>query len=79
MTTYLRIAIRVLDISKTVRVNIAFTREFFKEYSISFLMISRLIDFELLMFKVGGIIGISKIKFFDFFGTERVKDNCAFL
>ena len=38
-------------------------------------MFCRLIDFapmvlELLMFKVCGIIGISKIKFFNFSGTE---------
>ena len=43
-------------------------------------MITRLIDFafvvfQLLMFKVCGIIGISKIEFFNFFGTERVKQN----
>ena len=43
-------------------------------------MICRLIDFalvvlELLMFKVCGIIGISKIEFFNFSGTERVKQN----
>ena len=54
--------------SKTVGVNIAFIGTFFKEYSISFLMVCRLIDFafvilELLMFKVCGIIGISKINF----------------
>ena len=54
------------------------TRTSFKEYSVSFLMECRLIDFalvvlELFMFKVCGIIGISKIKFFDFSGTERVK------
>ena len=66
------------NISKTVRVNIAFAATFFKEYSTSFLMVCRLIDFalvvlKLLMFKVCVIIGISKIKFFNFFGTERVK------
>ena len=43
-------------------------------------MISRLIDFalvvlKLLMFKVCGIIGISKIEFFSFSGTERVEQN----
>ena len=64
------------NISKTVRVNISFTRKFFREYSITFLMIS--IDFglvvlQLLMFKVCGIIGISKIKLFSFSRTERVK------
>ena len=44
---------------------------FFKEYSISFLMVCRLIDFalvalKLLMFKVDEIIGIPKIEFFNF-------------
>ena len=66
------------NISKTVRVSIAFTRTFLKEYSISFLTISRLLDFVLvvlylLMFKVCGIIEISKIVLFNFSGTERVK------
>ena len=47
----------------------------FKAYLISFLMISKLIDFalvvlQLLVFKVRRIIGISKIVFFIFFGTE---------
>ena len=65
-------------ISRAVRVNIAFTRTFFKEYSISFLMVCRLTDFvlvvlKLLMFKVCGIIDISKIEFFSFSATERVK------
>ena len=51
---------------------------FFREYSISFLMVCRLIDFaimvlKLLMFKVCGLIGISKINFFNFSGTQRVK------
>ena len=59
------------NIRNTVNVNIAFTRKFFKEYSISFVKVCRLIDFalvvfKLLMFKVCGIIGISKIKFFIF-------------
>ena len=50
---------------------------FFKEYSTSFLMICRLIDvalvvLKLLMFKVCVIIGISRIEFFNFSGTERV-------
>ena len=66
------------NISKTVTVNIACTRTFFKEYSLNFLMVCRLIDFvlpvpKLLMFKVCGIIGISKIEYFNFSGTERVK------
>ena len=43
-------------------------------------MVCRLIDFALLVlkllaFKVCGTIGISKIKFFNFYGTERVKQN----
>ena len=55
-----------------------FDRAFLKEYSASFLMVCRLVAFsiailKLLMFKVCVIIGISKIKFFNFFGTERVK------
>ena len=54
------------NISEMVRVNIAFTRKFFKEYLISFLMIFRLIYFALVMFKVCGITGISKIEFFSF-------------
>ena len=41
-------------------------------------MVCRLIDFalvvlKLLMFKGRGIIGISKIEFFNFSGTERLK------
>ena len=61
-------------ISKTARENIAFKKEkhFLEEYSISFLMISRLIGFavvvlQLFVFKVCGIIGISKIVFSKFF------------
>ena len=34
-----------------------------------------LVVFKLLMFKVGGIIVISEIEFFNFSGTERVKQN----
>ena len=57
------------NISKTVRVNIALTKDVFKEYSTSFLMVYRLIDFalvvlKLLMFKVCVIIYISKIEIF---------------
>ena len=42
-------------------------------------MVCRLIDFalvvlKLLMFKVCVIVGISKIEFFNFSGTERVKE-----
>ena len=60
-----------------MRVNIAFVRTFFKEFSVSFLMVYRLIDLalvvlQLLMSKVYGIIGISKIEFFNFSGTKRV-------
>ena len=59
-----------------LRINIVFTGTFLTEYSINFLMISRVIDFLLvvlwlLMFKVWGIIGTSKIEFFNFSGTER--------
>ena len=50
---------------------------FFKEYLTSFLTVYRLIDvallvLKLLMFKVYVIIGISKMEFFNFSGTERV-------
>ena len=43
-------------------------------------MISTLIDFahvilKLLIFKVCGVIGISKFAFFYFSGTDRVKQN----
>ena len=53
------------------------TEFIFEEYSASFLMVCRLKDFalmalELLMSKVCGIIGISKIQFFNFSGNERV-------
>ena len=37
------------NISKTVRVNIAFTTTFLKEYLISFLMISRLADYAIVV------------------------------
>ena len=65
------------NIWKTVRVNIAFSWIFLKEYSTSFLMVCRLIDIalvvlKLLMFNVCEIIGISKIEFFNFLGNERV-------
>ena len=60
-----------------MRVNIASAGTFFKEFSVSFLMVSRLIDLalvvlQLLVFKVCGIIGISKIEFCNFSGTKRV-------
>ena len=65
-------------ISKTIGVNIAFTRKYFKECSINFLMIRRMIDFTLvvfylLMFKICGMIGFLKIMFFKFSVSERVK------
>ena len=67
-----------------VRVNIAFARTFLKEYSTSFVMVCRLIDFplvvlKLLMFEVCVIIGISNIGFFSFSGTERVKSHKKYL
>ena len=66
------------NISKTVKVNIALSGTSIKEYLVSFLMISRLTSFALvflwlLMINVCGIIGISKIEFFNFSGTEKVK------
>ena len=66
-----------INISKTVRVNIAFARTFFKENSRSFLIVCKSIDFtfvvlKLLMFQVCVIIGISKIEFFNFSDTDRV-------
>ena len=65
-------------ISKTIGVTIAFTRKYFKECSINFLMIRRMIDFTLvvfylLMFKICGMIGFLKIMFFKFSVSERVK------
>ena len=68
------------NISKTVKLNIAFTNKSFKEYSISFLMICRLIEFallvlQLLMLKVCGIIGISKIETFIFPVLKRLSMN----
>ena len=60
-----------------MRVNTAFTQTFLKELSISFLVISRLLDVALvilylLMFKICGIIGISKIVFYNFSRAKRV-------
>ena len=68
------------NISKTVRVNIVFTRTLFKEYLISFPIVCMLIDFALVVFKllifnVCGNICISKIKIFNSCGTEMVKQN----
>ena len=56
------------NISKTISVNIAFTRRFYKEYSISFLMVCRLIDFlfvvlKLLMFKIVELLASQKPSF----------------
>ena len=53
-------------------------RSVFLPMPLSFLIIFRLIDFaflvlELLMFKVFGVTRISKIEFFNFSGTEKVK------
>lgn len=53
------------NISKTVLIKIIFV-DIFKEFAISFVMVCRLMDvsfvvIELLIFKVCGIIGISKI------------------
>ena len=67
------------NILKMVTVNIAaLTRKFLKEYSIIFLMVCGLIYFvlvvlKLLMFKICGIIGISKSEFYNFSDTEKVK------
>ena len=60
-----------MNILETIRVSVAFTQIFFKEYSISFLMLCRLINFALavlilLIFKVCGIIGISKSRLSNF-------------
>ena len=68
------------SISKTVRINIAFATTPFKEYSTRFFMVCRLIDFalvvlKLLIIKFCVVIGISKAEFFNFSGTERVKQN----
>ena len=65
-------------ISKTIRANAMFTRKYFKECSINFLMIRRMIDFTLvvfylLMFKICGMIGFLKIMFFKISVSERVK------
>ena len=65
------------NISKRIRVNIAITRAFFKEHLISFLIVCKLIDLalvvlKLLIFKFCGIIGISKIEFFNFSGNEKI-------
>ena len=65
------------NITKMVRVNNGLKERFFEEYSIKFPMVCRLIDFALVVFKlhifkVCGIIGISKIEIFNLSGTERV-------
>ena len=48
-----------------------FDRTFFKEYSKGFLMVDNFGSL-VIMFKVSGIRGISKIEYFNFSGTERV-------
>ena len=68
------------NISKTVRLNIAFPATSFKEYSTSFVIVCRLTEFalaalKLLIYEVRVTIGISKIELFNFSGTERVKQN----
>ena len=55
-------------------------KTFYKEFSINFLTVCKLIEFapvvlKLLIFEVFGIIGISKIEFLNFSGTERLKQN----
>ena len=55
------------NVSKKVRINVTSLSMFLKEYSIGFLMMARFIDFvlavlRLLMFKIYGNFGISKIK-----------------
>ena len=67
-----------MNILETIRVSVAFTQIFFKEYSISFLMLCRLINFALavlilLMFKVCGIIGISKSRLSNFPVLKQLK------
>ena len=54
------------NISKTGRVNIAFKERFLKNIQWAQWFSS---------YWCCGIMGVSKIKFFNFFGTERVKDN----
>ena len=68
------------NISKTVRLNIAFPTTSFKEYSTSFVIVCSLTEFalvalKLLIYEVRETIGISKIELFNFSGTERVKQN----
>ena len=61
-----------------VTVNITFSRAVFRVYSISFLMMCRLIDFAQWFSSywcLNGIIGISKIEFLNFSWTERVKQS----
>ena len=69
-------------ISKTVIINLAFARTFYKEYSINFLMVYSLIDsvlvvLNLLRIKVCGIISVSIIEIFNFSVTERVTFKCG--
>ena len=68
------------NVSKMMIVNTAFTCAFSKEDLISFPMISKfkyfaLVFHELVMFKICGNNGISKIEFLNLAATERVKQN----
>ena len=68
------------NISKTVRVNIVFTEIFCKEYSISFLMIARLIDLWFSRYwclKFAGLFESQKSRFLNFSGTDPA-DNHTF-
>ena len=64
------------NISKTVRVNITFARTVFKEYSISFLVILRLITLQLWFFSYGRLRFVelweTQTEFFSFSSTKRV-------
>lgn len=65
---------------KLTRLIIVIANRFWKEYAVSFLMKFILIDLVpivhyLLIFKVCEIMGISKIKFFNFFLNESVEQN----
>ena len=75
-TTYLPMEQQYLENDKSKHYILIF---FFKEYSISFLMIFRLIDvglvvLYLLIFKMSGIIETLKNVFFNFSGTESWKN-----
>ena len=53
--------------------NIAFILTVFKEYPISFLMVSRLIDFALVILKL--LIASQKLIFFNFLVLKELKRN----